>query len=232
MKGKFFIPFAAAFLILTPLFSFIEYNYSSLRGSIIENSPVVSSDETVVKTENKIDTAEHTILITGDSMADGIKMFLTNYCKYNGHKLVGNGLISSTTGVWSQKKKLKSFIEKYKPTYIIIALGSNELFSRDLEKREQYVKDIMEQTEGIKYIWIGPPNWKEDRGFNDMLKKVLGEKKFFASKEIFLKDPLLNKRSSDKRHPNMEGYRIWMDNIAEWVMKKSDYPIKLNKPVQ
>lgn len=237
MKGKFLIPFVAAFLVLTPLFYFIDYNYSSLQGSIITNSlsdimnqQSVNSDETAVKPENKIDTTEQTILITGDSMADGIKMFLTNYCKYNGHKLVGNGWISSTTASWSQRKKLKYFIERYKPTYIIIALGSNELFTSDLERRESYVKDIIEQTDSIKYIWIGPPNWQEDKGFNDMLKNALGEKKFYASKEIFLKEPLLNKRASDKRHPNMEGYKIWMDNIAEWIMQKSDYPIKLEKP--
>lgn len=233
MKGKFLIPFIASFLILTPLFYFIDYNHSTLQGSSLNNLPdmITSvSDETGVKQETKPDTTAQTILLAGDSMADGIKIFLKRYCDYNGHKLLGGGWISSTTVAWSQKKKLKSLVEKYNPTYIIMVLGSNELFSIDLEKREQYVRDVVEQAGGINTVWIGPPNWQEDKGFNDMLKSVLGEKKFYASKEIFLKDPLKNKRGPDKRHPNMEGYSIWTDNLTEWIMHNSYYPIKLEKP--
>ncbi len=236
MKGKFLIPFAASFLILTPLFYFVDYNYSTLQGSSLDNnvSAVINSvaDETEVIKEIKPDTTSQTILLAGDSMADGIKIFLSRYAGYNGHKLVGGGWTSSTTGSWSEKKKLKALIEKFNPTYIIMVLGSNELFSLDLEKREKYVRDIIEQAGDVNTVWVGPPNWQEDKGFNDMLRNVLGDKKFYASKEIFLKEPLKYKRGPDKRHPNMEGYSVWTDNVADWIMHKSDYPIKLEKPAQ
>jgi len=235
LKGKFFIPFVAAFLILTPLFYIVDYNYTNLQGSSVSTNilPLISQNDEKKEHELlKIDSTPQKILLTGDSMADGIKIFLKKYSDFNGHQLVGNGWTSSTTGAWSEKKKLKYLVQKYSPTYIIIALGSNELFAMDLERREKYVTDIMEQTTGVKCIWVGPPNWKEDKGFNDMLKRVIGEKKFFASKEIFLKEPLKNKRGSDKKHPNMEGYKLWMDKLAEWIMNSSDYPILLIQPIK
>lgn len=238
MKAKFFLPFFISIFLLTPLFLIIDlYSIDILKESYSYILPIDSNSTKTGKNSNtnevddiKIDTTSKVILLIGDSMVDGVRNAFKKYCSYNNHKFYYYAWNSSTTSTWANSNKLKVLIDKYKPNYIFIMLGSNELLAKDLNKREKYISDIIEQLDGINYVWIGPPNWKEDNGINSSIEKVTGSNNFFPSKNIFLVPPLKNKRSEDKKHPNFEGYKVWTDSIASWVMTSSKYPIKLEKP--
>ena len=67
-----------------------------------------------------------------------------------------------TTTKMEQKKKmtdtLQHFMAKFQPTMVIVGLGLNEVFARDVEKRKKYV-DIINQkidSAGAKVFWMGP----------------------------------------------------------------------------
>jgi hypothetical protein len=172
-----------------------------------------------------VDTAKHRILLTGDSMVEGLMFPFIKYCKINGHHFTGIPVYSSTTLSFSKSDTLIGLIKKYDPDYIILALGSNELFIRGIEKRDSCVKKILKQAGKRKLVWIGPPNWKKDTGINDLILSNVGEKRFFLSKDLHFE------RARDGAHPTWASARVWADTIARWLMnpKACQYPIMMKK---
>ncbi len=173
-----------------------------------------------------IDTASQHILLIGDSMVAGLMHRLQDYCEANGH--VQNSVIwySSSTKWYAQTDTISYFIQKHQPSFIIFVLGANELFIKDIiEKRTNFVMQIVSQFDSIPYIWVGPPNWKKDTGINEMIQNSVDSSHFFLSANLHFD------RLSDGAHPTKASSVLWMDTIAIWIMTKSSYRIKLYEPV-
>ncbi len=175
--------------------------------------------------KNSIDTSAQRILLTGDSMAEGLYLAFRSYADYNNHFLKGRIWYSSLTIQWSKNDSLKSLIEIYKPTIVIFTLGANELFRTDIYEREKDIQDIIAQAGDTPFIWVGPPNWKEDTGINEIIERNMPSNTFFLSKDLEFD------RERDGAHPTRMSSRYWADTIATWVMNKSRYKILLKKPV-
>ncbi|MBQ3655268.1 MAG: SGNH/GDSL hydrolase family protein [Bacteroidales bacterium] len=174
-----------------------------------------------------IDSSKQKILLIGDSMLEQFRWRLRDYCKENGHEMASVIWYSSQTEWYGTTDTLKYFINKEQPTYIILILGANELFVKDIIKiRTPYVKHILEQIGDIPYIWVGPPNWRDDTGINEMILANVGSRRYFPSKN------LTYKRYADGAHPKPESAFMWADSVASFIMNKSRYPILLNTPSQ
>ena len=97
------------------------------QGTLSQN--IIKADSVIKKPEErKVDSSEQVILFIGDSMVESLMHRLYDYTLENNHKLYPVIWFSSSTKAYGQSDKLKSYINKYKPTLIIIALSSNELF--------------------------------------------------------------------------------------------------------
>lgn len=181
-----------------------------------KNSPQNRKDDFA---DGKRDSSSQYILLTGDSMSEGLMFAFKKYAKFNGHKLKTRIWYSSSTESWSKSDTLAAFIKRYRPTFIIFTLGSNELFKRNIAEREKYIKDIIYEadTAKIPFVWIGPPNWKEDTGINDLIVKNVKKDRFFESKNLKFK------RKSDGAHPTKDASAIWADTIATWLTQTSRY---------
>lgn len=166
------------------------------------------------------------ILLFGDSMVEVLQPRLTDYCLENGHELHPAIWYGSTTAGWAAGDQLTELLREAKPTMVIVALGSSEISSRDVERREPYVRRIVRRIGARKLLWIGPPNWRDDTGINALLVRVLGEDRFFRSAELTLP------RKSDGIHPDAEGGVLWADAFAGWVGRGSAYPIALTPPTR
>ncbi len=189
--------------------------------------PIMPVAESEYKPRTGIDSSSQKILLIGDSMLEQFRWRLRDYCKENGHEMASVIWYSSQTEWYGTTDTLRYFIDKEKPTYIMLILGANELFvSNIIEKRTPYVKHILEQIDTIPFIWIGPPNWKPDTGINQMIVDNVGSRRYFPSKN------LTYKRFADGAHPKPESAFAWMDSVAVYVMNKSRYPILLNTPTQ
>jgi hypothetical protein len=174
-----------------------------------------------------IDSTSQKILLIGDSMLEQFRWRLRDYCKENGHEMASVIWYSSQTEWYGTTDTLAYFINKEKPTYIILILGANELFVRDIIKiRTPYVHHILEQIGEIPFIWVGPPNWRDDTGINQMIVDNVGISRYYPSKN------LTYKRFADGAHPKPESAFMWCDSVASFIMNKSRYPILLNKPTQ
>ncbi len=170
------------------------------------------------------DTSRQHILLTGDSMAEGLMFAFKKYAHYNGHTLRTIIWYGSTTTTWARTDTLKKLIARYKPTYVLLALGSNELFVRDIGDREPYIQDIVGQAGRTPFVWIGPPNWKEDTGIGELLDRNVGPGRYFVSRGLSFE------RASDGRHPSRRASAYWADTISSWVMRAGRHPIRLDKP--
>jgi hypothetical protein len=172
-----------------------------------------------------IDSSAQHVLLIGDSMADGLRHPFAALAKHNGHKFTAVAKTSSSIIAW-QGKRMKQLIEEVKPTYVMVSLGSNELFTRRLEAYEKFTKSIVDQIGGINFIWIGPPNWRKDNGLTEVLAKGVGEGRFFPSKDLILK------RAGDGIHPRWKEYTKWANAISDWIMKESKQKILMKVPVE
>ncbi len=172
-----------------------------------------------------VDTMAQNILFIGDSMLEGLSPRLAAYAKENGHKMNTVIWYSSTSNVWGECDTLKTFIRRFRPTYVFICLGANELFVRDIaKKRDKYVKTILSQIGDIPYLWIGPPNWKEDTGINDLIATNAKPGCFFLSNGMHFD------RAKDGAHPTRSSAVQWMDSVVRWMPENCAHPIRLNIP--
>jgi lysophospholipase L1-like esterase len=169
-------------------------------------------------------TSERVMLI-GDSQLEGLQKPVYKYCKLNNHELVSTILwYGSTTKIWSESSDtLDYFINKYKPTFIFIAIGLNELFIPDKENLKANVKNIISvvKKNKLKYFWIGPAAWSEDKGITQVLSEANG-KFFYPSHKLELD------RANDNMHPTRAAAEIWFDSVAVAVTKLKRYGLDLS----
>lgn len=183
--------------------------------------------ETAALIAEKIETdsSKQSILLIGDSMLEGLNPRMAAYARENGHTLNSVIWYSSTTVYWGNCDTLRRFIRRFNPTYIIISLGANELFVKDIaQKREGCLRYILEQIGNIPYLWIGPPNWKEDTGINDMIARNVKPGCYFRS------DGMHFDRAKDGAHPTHASAALWVDSIARWMPLHSSHPILMETP--
>lgn len=172
----------------------------------------VGPDSIPVLTEEvKTDSLPQSIFIFGDSMTFNLALRLAQYAKQNGHVINSVNWDSSNTKIWAEHDTLAYYIEKFRPTQIFISLGSNELYISKPETRLPYIKKILEVIDTIPYVWIGPPNWKEDGGINDLLARTCRPGSFFRSAGMEFQ------RKADHIHPTRSSSAFWIDSIMRWL---------------
>jgi hypothetical protein len=171
------------------------------------------------------DTTKHRILLIGDSESGGLRYPLNDYCLANGHKLILSlEWYSATTFNFGRADTIQKIIAKYKPTYIFLVFGLNELYARDLKARKIAANQLAKKLRGIPYAWIGPANWDEDNGINKVFQSSADSATYFLTKKLTLT------RAGDGRHPDVKGYRVWMDSIAGWLQTSARYKMAMKPP--
>jgi hypothetical protein len=226
------------YILLITLLAFSLYSYSSLEFDFSvklkksgiksflsepESQPIFQKIKAQIL-KNPLDTTSQTILLTGDSMCEGLMFRFKQYADKNKHQLKTVIWYGSTTIKWSESDSLRKLIEKYKPSYVFFTTGSNELFIRDIQEREKHIQDIVNQMNQVPFIWIGPPNWTNDTGINDLIIKNVGRDRFFESRNLKFD------RGPDGAHPTWTSSAVWADTISAWVMQKSRHKIRLKNP--
>lgn len=177
------------------------------------------------KTESELDTCSQRILFIGDSMVEFTGPRVGDYAKTNGHKLTSVCWYSSGSKWWAESDTLRQFIKEVDPTYIMVCIGGNEQFTRDLESCEKNIKKIISEFGETPFIWICTPSWKGDTGFNAIAEKYAGKKRFYDSRKLTFQ------RGSDHAHPTKASAREWMDSLAVWMQsKETAHPIRMKAP--
>jgi len=207
-----------------------EFRTSGMLAKLTEprdmpDEVAVTDTVPVVAVPVPVDTAAQRILLIGDSMLEGLSPRMAAYAARNGHELSTVIWYSSTSEIWGGCDTLSTFIRRYRPTYVMVCLGANELFVRDIaRKRDRYVKHILRQIGDLPYLWIGPPNWKDDTGINSLVAANVKPGSFFLS------DGMHFDRTSDGAHPTRRSAAEWLDSVARWMPGHSNHPIRMEFP--
>jgi hypothetical protein len=159
--------------------------------------------------------APHRILMLGDSMIEPLQQRAAAYARAAGHKFISVIWYGSRTLDWGKGSRLAETLRTYAPTYVIVVLGSNELMARDVEQRALRVQSMLKTLGSLPVVWVGPPSWREDHGYNAMLARELGA-------HFFRSDTLEFERKSDGIHPTDASGAWWMDRVAEWLRTRPD----------
>lgn len=206
------------------------YREALLRDKEAEAREAATLDSTLAMQRREMeskevatDTATQSILIIGDSMTQNLALRLAQYAKANGHTFHSVNWDSSSTVKWGNSQHLAEYIKEYGATFVFISLGANELYIKDPSVHQKHIESILAQVGDLPYIWIGPPNWKEDTGFNDYLESLCRPGAFFRSAGMDFK------RKKDGIHPTRESSAEWIDSIVRW-MPKSAHPIRMELP--
>ncbi len=169
------------------------------------------------------DSTPQSILLIGDSMTLNLAYRLAKYARQNGHVFHAVNWDSSNTRIWGASDTLSHFIREFDASYVFISLGSNELYVKNPESRRPDVEKILKMVGNRPYVWIGPPNWKEDFGINDMIASACRPGSFFRSAGMEFE------RKKDHIHPTREASALWIDSIMRWL-PKSGHPILMDVP--
>lgn len=207
--------------------SCLEQTQSAAEPQIASVSAAVSPSSAAEKERKREtpDTSAQNILFFGDSMLEGLCRRFIDYTEQNGHKLHTVVWYSSSSEIWAKTDTLQHFIRKFRPTYIVVCLGSNELFVRDIDNRKKCIRRIVEKIGDIPFVWISPPNWKKDTGINEAIIEVVGRDRYFDSTHLKLE------RGADHAHPTFPAAAQWMDLIAKWMESDSvRHPIVMKWP--
>lgn len=202
-----------------------QYPFSR-ADSITKKDSVITLEQIAkdtVKTVHVDSSGRERVLLIGDSQLEGLRNPVYKYCNLNHHDLVASILwYGSSTKTWGETDTLSYFLKKYKPTYLFIAIGLNELFVNDMENRRGYIQSILASVKkaGVRYFWIGPAAWKKDKGITSLLAEMNGAL-FYPSHNLKLE------RAKDKMHPSKKGARIWMDSVATYVSSLGKYGLDL-----
>lgn len=171
-------------------------------------SPAVTSLTTFQQPES-MDSVS--ILFIGDSMLEGLGPRIGAYARANGHKLHNVIWYGSSTQTWATCDSLPRYIARYHPAFIMVCIGSNELFLRNPDQRANYVHEIVKQMGNVPYLWIGPANPKPDTGIIRVIKGATSPETFFSSSGLKLQ------RASDGIHPTRRAASTWADSVVKWM---------------
>lgn len=170
-----------------------------------------------------LDTVPKNILLFGDSMTLNLAFRISKYAEQNGHSFHALSWDASNTKLWAEADTLPTYLARFKPDFIMIALGSNEVYFKDPSKRLPYVKKILSMVGDRPYVWIGPPDLFQPTAINDMLEATCRRGSYFRS------DGIKMARQKDKIHPTRGAAAVWADSIMRWVAT-SAHPILADTP--
>jgi len=163
-----------------------------------------------------------TVLFVGDSMiVTGLDIWARNWVEKNGGTYRRHYYSSSTTRSWATTRALEYALQHYKPHFVFVVLGSNELYIPNPHLHAGYVRTILKKLGKRPYRWIGPPRWAPDTGIVKILASIVPANRFYPFNGRHIG------RAKDGKHPSIEGSRTWAHDIFRWYaarLKKEGQP--------
>ena len=197
------------------------------QGSTVP--PVMSFDGTPssINSQPSSPNQGQLVLLIGDSMCDGLGSRLSDYAAENGFEFHCVIWYGSTAKMWATTGDLRYHIERLRPTFIIMSLGTNDMGYHDYTQRELWIQQIIKQFGDTPYLWIGPLTWRRfsDRTIVDVIRRNVAPNRFFDSTPVYC-------QRLDGIHPTFPAAARWTDRICAWMTRTrlTDGAITWNLP--
>jgi hypothetical protein len=154
------------------------------------------------------------ILHIGDShVASGLKSSLAGHFREAGARFLQEGWVGSRSKSWIKSGKLKNLIATFRPTVVVVTLGTNEMKNHRPQRNRSWIKAIVRRCGKAKCYWVGPPPLLEDvHGYNEMLKENIPPCRYFDSRVLNVKP-----KEDGKFHLSKAEGTDWGDRIWRWM---------------
>jgi lysophospholipase L1-like esterase len=156
------------------------------------------------------------ILHVGDSFAGSLGVPLGKRFKAAGMRTVLEFQTASYVPTWASGKELPEYVDKYRPSLVIITLGANEVELTAPETRAGAVKRLVGKLGGRPCVWVIPPLWKPDTGIFNVIRANAAPCRILESDSI-VHDVA---RKPDHIHPSDAAREIWADAVLEWLARE------------
>jgi len=156
------------------------------------------------------------ILHVGDSFAGSLGVPLGKRFKAAGMRTVLEFETASYVPTWASNKELPKYIDKYRPSLVIVTLGANEVELTNPESRANAVKRLVGKLGGRPCVWVIPPLWKPDTGIFKVIRENAAPCRILESDSI-VHDVA---RKPDKIHPSDAAREVWADAVLAWLARE------------
>jgi hypothetical protein len=158
------------------------------------------------------------ILHVGDSFAGSLGVPLGKRFKAAGMRTVLEFETASYVPTWASGKELPQYIDKYRPSLVIVTLGANEVELANPEQRAGTVRRLVGKLGGRPCVWVIPPLWKPDTGIFKVIRENAAPCRILESDTIVRNIEL----RKDKIHPSDEGREVWADAVLAWLARERE----------
>jgi len=156
------------------------------------------------------------ILHVGDSFAGSLGVPLGKRFKAAGMRTVLEFETASYVPTWASNKELPRYIDKYRPSLVIVTLGANEVELTNPEQRAGAVRRLVGKLGGRPCVWVIPPLWKPDTGIFKVIRENSAPCRVLESDTI-VRNLELRK---DKIHPSDDAREVWADAVLAWLARE------------
>lgn len=164
----------------------------------------------------KVD-ADTRLMLMGDSLAVGMTVPFRSLAAEQRIPFQSLAVSGSRIDQWAHSKKLQRALASFRPTLVLVSLGTNDEYLRGdaVARQRPYFEDLLKmlRDSGAEIAWIGPPTLPKpaSNGITPMLEAAIPSSHYFHSEQLALP------RGPDKLHPTTRGYAGWAGAIWQWL---------------
>jgi hypothetical protein len=154
-----------------------------------------------------------TILLIGDSMAQGMNPHFAKIVKSAGAKYCQSYKVGSRLEYWSTYR-FKRALNVCKPDIIFVVLGANHLYDKKnaLLQDARNTNTILQQVNGKELYWVGSPSWRKSTGVEELIKGKVGADRYFESRNFTWK------RVRDGIHLTTPEFKRLSTEVWKWFL--------------
>lgn len=154
------------------------------------------------------------ILHFGDShVASGLKATMAQHFRKAGAKYRQEGWVGSRSKSWIASGRLRQLVREFRPTVILITLGTNEMKNKVPTRNRCWIRAIVHRFKEATCYWMGPPPLIEDKyGYNEMAMRAVKPCRYFDSRILGL-----SPRNDGTFHLTRQEGTVWADLVWDWM---------------
>ncbi len=208
----------------------LEFEMSEGKKDVILYLP---ADATVLVKDFEIDAEVvpakkgEKVLWLGDSITQGYGPLRSSQTYVSvANRILNYDIINQGIGGYVYDKRALVKMGDYTPDKIIVALGTNQYGTEEMDDIEEYYERITELYKDIPILCI-TPIWRGDNPngilklerFCDAVKKIAGKYPIVKIVDGFKLVPHLDEYFLDKLHPNQLGCEVYGRNLVREIEK-------------
>jgi hypothetical protein len=196
--------------------------FPQATASASSASPASStlSDSAPQRAPEPATTAPRSVLHFGDSMVPLVGNYLRPAFEAKGARYEMLSTHSSGVASWAADARLETALAATKADLVLISLGTNDLFTRELEVANAAIRAIVQKVAPRRCLWIAPPAWTRDFGFGRTLREAATPCGFFDSTTVKFT------RQTDGKHPDWSSSYRWASAVWQALGETTSIPLR------